>query len=256
MTERFANRVAIVTGGGSGIGAATARRLADEGARVVITGRTLDTLEEVAAHHAPGSIVARTLDVSDAEAVQKTIDGVADELGRIDVLVNSAGIGPSGTVATTSVEDWTRMIDTVLTGAFYTIKSALPHLISGGGGSIVNVSSVSGVGGDWGAASYNAAKGGLTNFTRALALDHAGDGVRVNAVAPSFTETPMTADMHDDDDLMSRFMDRLPLGRGARPEEVAAAIAFLASDDASFISGAVLPVDGGLTASNGQPRLG
>lgn len=256
MRERFLNRVAIVTGGGSGIGAATARRLADEGARVVITGRTRETLDEVASHDAPGSIVARTLDVSDAGAVQKTVDGVADEFGRIDVLVNSAGIGPSGTVATTSVEDWTRMIDTVLSGAFYTIKSALPHLISGGGGSIVNVSSVSGVGGDWGAASYNAAKGGLTNFTRALALDHAGDGVRVNAVAPSFTETPMTAGMHDDDDLMSRFMDRLPLGRGARPEEVAAAIAFLASDDASFISGAVLPVDGGLTASNGQPRLG
>jgi meso-butanediol dehydrogenase/(S,S)-butanediol dehydrogenase/diacetyl reductase len=255
MTARFDNQVALVTGGGSGIGAATAQRLASEGATVVITGRTLSTLEGITTDEPLGAIVARELDVRNYDDVHAVIANVVAEFGRLDLVVNSAGIGPSGTIATTSEQDWSAMIGTVLTGAFHTAKAALPHLVATGG-NIVNVSSVSGIGGDWGAAGYNAAKGGLTNFTRALALDHALDGIRVNAVAPSFTETPMTADMHDDADLMARFVDRLPLGRGATPEEVAAASAFLASADASFITGVVLPVDGGLGASNGQPRLG
>jgi meso-butanediol dehydrogenase/(S,S)-butanediol dehydrogenase/diacetyl reductase len=255
MSARFANKVALITGGGTGIGAATAERLAAEGATVVITGRRLAKLEEIATEESLGRIVARQLDVTDADAVRLVIAGIVEEFGRLDVVVNSAGVGPSGTIEQTSDDAWEAMIATVLTGSFHTAKAALSHL-KATGGTIVNVSSVSGLGGDWGAAGYNAAKGGLTNLTRALALDHAASGIRVNAVAPSFTKTDMTSDMDNDHDLMARFMDRLPMGRAARPEEVAAAIAFLACDDASYINGVILPVDGGLGASNGQPRLG
>lgn len=251
---RFENRVALVTGGGSGIGAATAARLAAEGATVVVCGRRLEKLREVA-DASDGIIVPRQLDVTDGGAVTEVIDDVAREHGRFDVLINCAGVGPSGPVPDLSDDDWDQMLATVLTGAFHTSRAAMPHLIEGGG-NIVNVSSVSGIGGDWGSAAYNAAKGGLTNLTRAMALDHAGQGVRVNAVAPSFTQTDMTAGMDEDPDLKARFLERLPMGRPAKPEEVAWVIAFLASHDASYVNGAIVPVDGGLSASNGQPRLG
>ena len=255
--SRFTDRVVIVTGGGSGIGAATARLLAMEGATVVVCGRRVEKLEEVSASvdGTEGVVLPRGLDVTDRSAVVALIDEVASEQGRLDVLVNNAGIGPSGSVDDVDDEDWDQMLATVLTGAFVASRAALPHLVNGGG-NIVNVCSVSGIGGDWGGAAYNAAKGGLANLTRAMALDHAAEGVRVNAVAPSFTETEMTAGMGDDEDLMGRFLDRLPMGRPARPEEVAWAIAFLASHDASYVNGVILPVDGGLSASNGQPRLG
>jgi meso-butanediol dehydrogenase/(S,S)-butanediol dehydrogenase/diacetyl reductase len=118
---------------------------------------------------------------------------------------------------------------------------------------VVNVSSVSGLGGDWGLSFYNAAKGAVTNFTRALAMDHARDGIRINAVCPSLTRTDLTEEMYGNRELMAKFAERIPMGRGAEPEEIAAVIAFLASDDARFITGVNLPVDGGLTASNGQP---
>lgn len=247
------DRVAIITGGGSGIGAATARVLASRGATVVICGRRQEKLDEVAA--SADGIVTRILDVTDRKAVTELVDGVAEDLGRLDVLVNNAGIGPSGRADETSDDDWDALLATVLTGAFVASRAALPHL-QRSGGSIVNVSSVSGIGGDWGGASYNAAKGALTNLTRAMALDHAGDGIRVNAVAPSFTATEMTSGMDEDQDLMARFRDRLPMGRPAEPEEVATVIAFLASSDAAYVNGVVIPVDGGLSASNGQPRLG
>jgi meso-butanediol dehydrogenase / (S,S)-butanediol dehydrogenase / diacetyl reductase len=255
MSGRFEAKIALVTGGGSGIGAATARRLADEGATVVITGRRLRNLEEVAALPTSGRMTPKQLDVTDAAAVRSVVAGIVEEFGRLDVVVNNAGIGPSGTIEQTTDADWHDMIATVLSGAFHTSKAALPHLKSTKG-NIVNVSSVSGLGGDWGAASYNAAKGGLTNLTRALALDHAASGIRVNAVAPSLTRTDMTARVDADPVLFAGFMDRLPVGRAAEPAEVAAAIAFLASDDAAFVNGVILPVDGGLGASNGQPRLG
>jgi meso-butanediol dehydrogenase/(S,S)-butanediol dehydrogenase/diacetyl reductase len=251
---RFTDSVVLISGGGSGIGAATAARFAAEGARVVICGRRKEKLDEVAADN-EGSIAGHELDVSDPAAVREVVANVIAEYGGIDVVVNNAGIGPSGPVPEVSDEDWTTMLETVLGGAFHVSRAALPSLIERRG-CIVNVSSVSGLGGDWGGAAYNAAKGGLTNLTRAMALDHGGDGVRVNAVAPSFTATDMTSGMKDDQDLVDRFMDRLPLGRPAQPSEVAAVIAFLASEDASFVNGAIIPVDGGLTASNGQPRLG
>ena len=192
-------------------------------------------------------------DVREFDEVAALINGTIERFARLDVLVNNAGVAPTGHITEVSIDDWHDVIATDVSGVFYGCRAAIPHLKSTRG-SIVNVSSVSGLGGDWGMSFYNAAKGAVTNFTRAAALDCAADGIRVNAVCPSLTLTDLTRDMLGDEALMKSFRERIPLGNYAQPEDVAAAIAFLASDDARFITGVNLPVDGGLMASNGQPR--
>ena len=179
---------------------------------------------------------------------------VVDKFGKIDVLVNNAGKAMQGKITELSSEDWKLAIDVNLNGTFYVCQAAMPHLIASKG-NIINVSSLSGIGGDWNMAAYNAAKAGISNLTRTLALDHGADGVRVNAVNPSVTKTDMTSTIQDDSSKTDKFLDRCPLGRLAAPEEVAAVITFLASDDASMITGVNLPVDGGVSASNGQPHF-
>jgi meso-butanediol dehydrogenase/(S,S)-butanediol dehydrogenase/diacetyl reductase len=252
--NRFTDKVVIVTGAGSGMGAATVKRFAREGARVVLVGRTADKLEAVAAGLQPGQKLVYPADVSDWEQVQALIAKTVEYFGQLDVLVNNAGIAPSGKVTEASIDDWHKVFAIDVDGVFYGCRAAMPHLIKSRG-CIVNVSSVSGLGGDWNMSFYNAAKGAISNFTRALALDHGADGVRVNAVNPSLTRSELTDDMFGDEKLMAKFAERIPLGRAAEPEEVADVIAFLASHDARFITGVNLPVDGGLSASNGQPPL-
>jgi meso-butanediol dehydrogenase/(S,S)-butanediol dehydrogenase/diacetyl reductase len=251
--ERYTNKVVIVTGAGSGIGAATARRFAKEGAAVVLAGRTRDKLDEVARTIGKDDkVMVRPTDVADLSDVEGLVRDAVARFGRLDVLVNNAGTVVEGKITDVSAEDWRKVMATDLDGVFYGCRAALPELIKTKG-SIVNTSSVSGLGGDWGMSVYNAAKGAVTNFTRALAMDHGRDGVRVNAVCPSLTRSEMTDDMFENQELMDKFMERIPLGRAAEAEDIADVIAFLGSDDARFITGVNLPVDGGLSASNGQP---
>lgn len=249
-------KTVIITGAGSGIGKAAAIRYANEGYNVVLNGRTKSKLDDVAKEIGkPGHTLVQSGDVSSQDDVEDVIENAIKEFGRIDVLVNNAGIAVSGNISDVSLEDWDKQMSINAGGMFLMIKHALPHLEKTKG-SIVNTSSVSGLGGDWGMFAYNATKGAVSNLTRALALDLGSKNVRVNAVAPSATRTDMASGILDDDDLLKKFKDRIPMQRPAEPEEIADVIYFLSSHDARFVNGVVLPVDGGLSASNGQPQLG
>jgi len=220
---------------------------------VVLAGRTRDKLDDVAKTLGnDDKVLVRPTDVADLSDVEGLVQDAVARFGRLDVLVNNAGTVVEGKITEVSAEDWRKVMATDLDGVFHGCRAALPELIKTKG-SIVNTSSVSGLGGDWGMSVYNAAKGAVTNFTRALAMDHGRDGVRVNAVCPSLTRSEMTDDMFANKELMAKFMERIPLGRAAEAEDIADVIAFLGSDDARFITGVNLPVDGGLSASNGQP---
>lgn len=248
-------RTIIITGAGSGIGAATARRFSKDGWNVVLNGRTREKLEDVAS----GLPDERTLivdgDVSNAEDCARLVTETIARFGKLDGLINNAGVAQVGEPGELSREDWDQLLAVNVTGIFNMVTEALPHLKESKG-NIVNTSSVSGLGGDWHMFGYNAAKGAASNMTRAMALDLGKYGVRVNAVAPSVTKTQMAEGIHQDKDKLAQVKNRIPMQRPAEPEEVASVIAFLAGPDAAFVNGVILPVDGGLSASNGQPNFG
>jgi meso-butanediol dehydrogenase / (S,S)-butanediol dehydrogenase / diacetyl reductase len=252
--NRFEGKVVIITGAGSGIGAGTARRFLQEGAFVTLNGRRQHKLQETIAGFDAAKSLVHPGDVSDEEYVKRLVEDTITKFGKLDVFVNNAAIAILGPFARTTTQDWRRLMATDLDSVYFGSREALPHLLKTKG-SVINVSSVSGLGGDWGLSSYNAAKGAITNFTRSLALEYGSRGVRVNAVAPSLTSTEATVDLEKSEAVMAAFRNRLPIGRGATADEVAGVIAFLASDDALFINGVNLPIDGGLHASNGQPNF-
>jgi meso-butanediol dehydrogenase/(S,S)-butanediol dehydrogenase/diacetyl reductase len=241
--------VAIVTGAGSGIGRATALRLAADGYRVTLAGRREAALRETADLIGAFCLVA-VCDVTDAEAVTAMVSTTAATFGRIDVVVNNAGISRSGNFSEVTVDEWREVMTADVESVLLVTQAALPLLLARGG-RVVNVASVAGLGGDPGMSIYNTAKGAVVNLTRSLAVELAAQGVRVNAVAPSLTATDATADIPADD--VAEFLRRIPMGRAADPAEVADVIAFLAGHDARFVTGVVVPVDGGLRAGSGQP---
>lgn len=248
MTNR---RVAFVTGAGSGIGRATARELAGRGYRVVATDRDGPSAEETAAEL--GQALALELDVTEAAAVET---GVAEALawgGAIDLLVNNAGVGSTQTVVDTPPEVWERVFAVNVRGAFLCSRAVLPGMIERRSGVVVHVASVAGLVGLPERAAYSASKGAVVSLTKAMAIDHVRQGIRVNCVCPGTVDSPwvarLLAEAEDPDAARAALVARQPMGRLARPDEVASAIAYLASDEAAFVTGTALVIDGGILAS-------
>lgn len=258
---RFTERVAVVTGAGSGIGRATALRLAREGASVILADWSEDGLQGTAAQMPPEAThIERKLDVSDEDAVKALVAEVRDQFGQIDILVNNAGIsgGSYPPVTENEKSDWEKILGVNLIGAMLMIKHVAPHMQERQQGSIVNTASVAGIRSGAGGNPYSASKAGVINLTQTAACDLGGFNVRVNAVCPGLVETGMTKAVFDyarSNEKEHKLGTRCELRRYGKPEELAAAICFLASDDASYITGQALPVDGGNTASLNLPGM-
>ncbi len=244
---RFSGKVVIVTGAASGIGAATAARFASEGALV-----TVSDLNEPAS--LPDGAIFIPVDVSDEAQVSAMVEKTVAERGKLDCIVNNAGIGAAMPTSMLSLETWEKVFAVNSRGVFLGCKAAIPHL-EATRGSIVNVASISGLGGDYLMTAYNASKGAVVNFTRSLAMECAEMGIRVNAVCPGIIETPLSAGGLERIEDREHWMERVPMHRAGQPGDIAAAITFLASDDASYITGHNLVVDGGITAHTGQPNF-
>ena len=246
---RFDQKVAIITGGASGVGLATVELLAGKGASVIIADSSPQGEQVAAAMTEQGLQVKFVqVDVRSEDQVANMVKRAVDCWGRLDIMVANAGIVGRGTAEQVSLAYWEQVIEVNLTGVFLCGKHAVPAMRASGGGSIVNTASIMGLVAGEGLIPYSASKAGVVNLTRAMALDHAKENIRVNAVCPGYISTPMLLDSLQDQQKSDHLVSLHPLGRLGKPEEVARAIAFLASEEASFITGASLTVDGGYTA--------
>lgn len=245
---RLEGKVAVITGGTFGIGESTALLFAKEGAKVVIAARNVEKGAKVvnAIKEEGGEALFVRTDVSKDEDVKNLISETVNTFGKVDVLFANAGVGDIGDIDCVSLEDWNRTISVDLTGVFLSNKYAIAEMKKNGGGSIINCASILGHVGQPAVCAYAAAKGGVVNFTRTLAVENAKDGIRVNAVCPGYVETNILDGLSDE--MLENLKSLHPIGRLGKPEEIAYPVLFLASDESSFVTGANLLVDGGYTA--------
>ncbi len=249
----LSGKVAVVSGGSSGMGAAIARQMGMSGAAVVVggrdEGRTNAVADEIVV--AGGQACAVLGDVSDSAHADRIVRETVARFGRLDIVVNAAGVMHRGDAPGTDDQQWRRVMSTNVDGTFFLSRAAIGPMRDGGGGSIINISSTVGLVGSVNGAAYSASKGAVTNLTRAMALDHAADGIRINAICPGATNTPMLGSGHATVEArqasLSRIMTAIPQGRAAQPEEIADLALFLASDASQHITGTNIPIDGGYT---------
>jgi NAD(P)-dependent dehydrogenase (short-subunit alcohol dehydrogenase family) len=248
---RLRDKICIITGGASGIGKAACVMFAREGAKVTVADKSLEPATEVASLAGNGA-VAMEMDAANSKSVQRTIKQTVERFSRIDVLVNNAGYGIPGNVVQTDEDDWDRLMAVNVNGVFFGCKHAIPVMQKQGGGAIVNTASIVAAVGIRGRAAYCASKGAVAALTRAMALDHVADNIRINAIAPGTIDSPYFQDMFSKSpraaELRRELEARQAMNRLGKPEEIAAGMLFLASDEASFMTGSILTIDGGMTA--------
>lgn len=254
MTD-WDGRVALVTGGASGMGAAFARIIVRDGGKIAICDLDEDQGQAMVDELGSANATFTRCDVSEESEMNAFVDGAASHFGKVDAMFNNAGIAGMGSTTDLDVETFLNVMRVDLHSVFFGCKAALRHMLPAGKGAFVNNASISGMRGDYGMTAYNTAKGAVINYTRALAVDFASKGIRANTVCPGTIDTPLFAGLKEVPSVFDKFIAAVPAGRIGQPQEVAEVVAFLLTDKASYLTGAVIPIDGGVTCTTGFPDL-